>query len=66
MYVLQVLMLPKEEDVRRDGFIPAASFPSDHLYLLARFAFPPRCGETASGKRERPEEATDQAMLPEG
>ena len=57
-------MLPKEEDVRREGFIPAASFPSDHLYLLARFAFPPR-DETTTGKRFRAEKAAETMLTEE-
>ena len=57
----RVLMLPSEDDVRKDGFIPAGRHPSDHLYLLARFAF----HRTLSGKRERADEATAQAMLVE-
>jgi len=36
---LQVLILPSEDDVRSQGFLPAPSFPSDHLSLVAKFAF---------------------------
>ena len=44
----RVLTLPDEDEVRKEGFLPAALYPSDHIYLLARFAF-----HKASGKRER-------------
>ena len=34
--VRQVLTLPSEEQVRKEGFLPASPFPSDHLSLFAR------------------------------
>ena len=36
---LQVLKLPTEDEVRREGFLPNSQFPSDHLGLLATFCF---------------------------
>jgi hypothetical protein len=38
---LQVLTLPSEDDVRKEGFLPASAFPSDHLSLIAKFGFRP-------------------------
>jgi len=46
---LQVLRLPSEDDVRREGFLPASTYPSDHLALVARFGFVPPRGPPAGG-----------------
>ena len=35
---LQILVLPPEDHVRKEGFLPASHFPSDHVSLFARFA----------------------------
>ena len=35
---LQVLVLPIEDQVRLEGYLPASMYPSDHVSLFARFA----------------------------
>jgi endonuclease/exonuclease/phosphatase family metal-dependent hydrolase len=44
----QVLRLPSEDAVRAEGFLPASTFPSDHLYLAAKFRFQGGASDDAS------------------
>uniref|UniRef100_A0A7S3ANS8 HTH La-type RNA-binding domain-containing protein n=1 Tax=Haptolina ericina TaxID=156174 RepID=A0A7S3ANS8_9EUKA len=41
----QLLMLPKEDTVRLEGSLPSSRFPSDHLPLMAHFAFAQEASE---------------------
>ena len=39
--LLELLEIPKEEDLKAGGAIPSVKFPSDHLRIEAKFMLPP-------------------------